>query len=150
MLFAGKSLPRRGFTLLELIVVVLVLSVVALLAVPTFASVINKTTADVGLRTAEGIAREANALAVFNTGSSVNQTEYSNIESAVLAADLQPADGWTFEINSGIGGAHLSLNKNGDTQCWSITIDSAPSPDRAVAAELLDTTVGAAPPCPAS
>ena len=141
---------KKGFTLLELIVVVVVLAVLALVAVPTFSGAINETSSEVGLRTAEGIAKEANALAAFNGGSAVNQTEFSNIQSATLAADLDPAEGWAFEIGSSIDGSYIALSKNGTTQCWSITVDTSQTPDRAAVAELFDETVAAADPCPSS
>lgn len=144
------SRPKKGFTLLELIVVVVILALLALLAAPSFVGVINESTSETGLRTAETIARNADALAVFNQDSATNETSFTNIQEATLEADLDPADGWAFEINSGLGGSHVALTKNGSTLCWSITVDATQTPDRAIASELFDTTVSTSPPCPNS
>jgi prepilin-type N-terminal cleavage/methylation domain-containing protein len=139
----------KGFTLLELIVVVVVIGVLALIAVPSFSNVINKSAEAVAKRSAASIAKDADALAAFNSGSSANETSFLNIQEAVLEADLAPSEGWAFEINSGFPGARLALSKNGSVSCWSILVDTSSSPDRAVVSELFSVTVAAAQTCPA-
>jgi prepilin-type N-terminal cleavage/methylation domain-containing protein len=67
---------KKAFTLVELIVVVVVLGIIAALAIATFATVRENAACSVALQTAEGIARNANAIASFEgtgtTGDHIN------------------------------------------------------------------------------
>lgn len=57
---------KKGFTLLELIVVIVVLGILAALAVPSFSTVKTNAAKAVATRVAEGIVRDAQAAAAFN------------------------------------------------------------------------------------
>ena len=57
---------RKGFTLLELIVVLVILGILALIAIPTFSSLINSAAGKSALETAGSLARDANANAAIN------------------------------------------------------------------------------------
>lgn len=57
---------RKAFTLLELIVVIVILGILALIAIPTFASVINKSHVATANETAGSVSRDAAALAAFD------------------------------------------------------------------------------------
>jgi type IV pilus assembly protein PilA len=122
---------RKAFTLLELIVVVVVLGILALVAVPSFTGVINNSRGSVAENTAASIARDANALAAFNSGSAANETSNTNIDAAVAEAGLDTADGWS--LNDVATGHEITLAKNGasDTFCIEVT---AGTPDRATVA----------------
>lgn len=115
----------KAFTLLELIVVVIVLGILALVAVPAFTGVINNSTGSVVENTAKAVARDANALAAFNSGADANLTSDSNINAALDETTLDTADGWAKDnaANS------VSLSKNGNTETYHICVVS----DRAVA-----------------
>jgi prepilin-type N-terminal cleavage/methylation domain-containing protein len=63
---------RKAFTLLELIVVIVILGVLALIAIPTFQSVITKSKESAAKRSAESIGRNAVALAAFDQVTDVN------------------------------------------------------------------------------
>lgn len=123
---------KKAFTLLELIVVVVVLGILALVAVPSFTGVINNSRGSVAENTAASIARDANALAAFNSGSGANETNDGNIDAAVAEVGLDTADGWAVDTSS-TAGAQIALSKNGatDTYCISVT---AGTPDRATVA----------------
>lgn len=54
---------RRGFTLLELIVVLVVLGIIALIAIPTFTNIIRGSAQRTAETTAESIVRNANGIA---------------------------------------------------------------------------------------
>ena len=60
------SRTKKAFTLIELIVVVVVLGIIAALAIATFGTVRQEAASSVALQTAEGIARNANAIAAFD------------------------------------------------------------------------------------
>jgi len=123
---------KKAFTLLELIVVVVVLGILALVAVPSFKGVIDNTRGSVAEQTARSIARDANALAAFNTGAATNETSNANIDAATAEANLLEADGWTVDTAEA-NGADITLAKNGETTTYCISV-TAGSPDRATVA----------------
>ena len=57
---------RKGFTLLELIAVIVILGVLAALAFPSFSTVKSKSTEKTAISSAEGIVRDARALAALD------------------------------------------------------------------------------------
>lgn len=75
-MFSYRS--RRGFTLLELIVVIVILGILATLAVPTFAKAIERSRVSTELASLNSYAREVQALAAFGEGFS-----YSQVNSAL-------------------------------------------------------------------
>jgi len=114
----------KAFTLLELIVVVIVLGILALVAVPAFTGVINNSAGSVVENTAKAIARDANALAAFNSGDQANLTSDANINSAIGETSLDTADGWASDAAAN----SVSLSKNGNTETFHICVVA----DRAV------------------
>lgn len=58
--------PKKAFTLLELIVVIVILGILAALAIPSFANVKAKAAEKTAISSAEGIVRDARALAAFD------------------------------------------------------------------------------------
>lgn len=123
---------KKAFTLLELIVVVVVLGILALVAVPSFKGVIDNSRGSVAEQTARSIARDANALAAFNTGAATNETSNANIDDATDEAALSTDDGWTVDTAE-TNGADITLAKNGSTDVYCISV-TAGSPDRATVA----------------
>ena len=106
----------KAFTLLELIVVVIVLGILALVAVPAFTGVINNSAGSVVENTAKAIARDANALAAFNSGDQANLTSDANINAALDETALDTADGWAKDN----GANSVALSKNGNTETFYI------------------------------
>jgi prepilin-type N-terminal cleavage/methylation domain-containing protein len=109
----------KAFTLLELIVVVIVLGILALVAVPAFTGVISNSTGSVVENTAKAIARDANALAAFNSGANANVTDGDDIEDALCETTLADG-GWGTSYAAGV--AKVSLSKNDGTKTYDISI----------------------------
>jgi prepilin-type N-terminal cleavage/methylation domain-containing protein len=83
---------KKAFTLLELIVVLLVLGILAAIAVPTFNTVKSNSAKRSAQTTAEGIARNADAIAASSaSGAAVSG---ANLATAVGEADVENIDGW--------------------------------------------------------
>ena len=57
---------RKGMTLLELIVVIVILGILALIAIPTFAAIINKSKTQSAVTTAQALDKDAMGLAAFD------------------------------------------------------------------------------------
>jgi len=108
----NRSRRNTGFTLLELIVVVVVLGVLALVAVPSFTGVITGSTESAVEASSDAIARDAKALAAFNTGANTNVVSNGNVDDAVAEANLLSGDGWDVDTSAS-NGATISLTKNG-------------------------------------
>ncbi len=113
----------KAFTLLELIVVVIVLGILALVAVPAFTGVINNSTGSVVENTAKAVARDANALAAFNSGANANLTSNDNIVDAIeelsVGADNTggaDSDGWSKDTTA----KSITLSKNGNPETFYI------------------------------
>ena len=70
----------KGFTLLELIVVLVILGILALIAIPTFQSVINGSRQGAVMTTAHSIARNANGQAAL--GGPTQQPTLSQVQTA--------------------------------------------------------------------
>lgn len=96
---------KKAFTLVELIVVVVILGIIAALAIATFATVREEAASSVALQTAEGIARNANAIAAFDgdgTNASHLATSYTE---AIGVAPASPTD----------EGQTVTISANGET-----------------------------------
>jgi type IV pilus assembly protein PilA len=86
---------RKGMTLLELIVVIVILGILAAIAIPTFLAVINKSKYSSLETTAHAVDSDALALAGF-TASPVSSLNYTTAKGEVGGSD-------TFSVSTGTG-----------------------------------------------
>lgn len=93
---------RQAFTLLELIVVIVILGLLAALAIPTFAGVIDKSKEEATLATLQAIAREAQALKAFDQG------EWSNHYFEAAAADTH----YAYEAGAFAAPSYVAVNSS--------------------------------------
>lgn len=84
---------KKAFTLLELIVVLLVLGILAAIAVPTFNTVKSNSAKRSAQTTAEGIARNADAIAASTAGGAAVTS--ANLDTAIGEASVASIGGWT-------------------------------------------------------
>lgn len=93
-----RASARKGFSLLELIVVLVVLGLLAAIAIPTYQALIKRTQDKTAIATAESVARNAIGLAAFDRASVVTDgspdglTAYGSttyLDAASTAAEVE-------------------------------------------------------------
>ncbi|MFM7088268.1 MAG: prepilin-type N-terminal cleavage/methylation domain-containing protein [Candidatus Paceibacterota bacterium] len=101
---------QKGFTLLELIVVVVVLGILAALAIPTFNTIKQKSIDSSALKSAQSIARSANSIASFD-GRNTNDTDIDSAAAELSSGSYSTATN-TVTITSGgfTGNAYIQLS----------------------------------------
>jgi prepilin-type N-terminal cleavage/methylation domain-containing protein len=125
-------LPRRGFTLLELIVVVVVVGLLGLLSISTYTAVINRAKDASALATTAALLREAGALAAMR-----GDTVFTAQDLTDAVADL-PAVG-----TSGVSATSWTLLTGEDEHSDTYgTIHALLSPDASTAGAAMMTASG--------
>lgn len=109
---------KRGFTLLELIVVLVILGIIALIAIPTFQSLIDSSSKRSSTATAVNIVEGANLAAANDGDSTTNAYVFTAI------ADLTDKTGGTCNGAASVTTSGCKLDTEGDTKVLpSETID---------------------------
>ena len=103
---------KRGFTLLELIVVIVVLGILAAIAIPTFAGVITRANDASAATTLQAVITDAKSLYAINQGSTPADwyTSFATAASEVPAAAGVIASAPAFTVNvDAVSYTHLTL-----------------------------------------
>lgn len=119
---------RKAFTLLELIVVVVVLGILALIAIPTFRTVIDNSAQSAADQTAGAIARNANALAAFAGGGTTGTQVDAAADEATTSSGSTIGDWDTNHLE-------VTVTRGGSTGCARVVLTGSPA----------QATVGACP-----
>ena len=115
---------RKAFTLLELIVVVVVLGILALIAVPTFRSVIDSSAQSVAEQSAGTIARNANAIAAFDGGATTGNGVTSHLG---IAQGEYTGSGVTVTVGTSTNVVHVLVASGGSTGEACVTLTGTPA-----------------------
>lgn len=83
---------RRGFTFLELLVVVVVFGILVLIAIPSYTSVISQSAEESAAHSARAVARSANVLAAYDYGPG-STTSWVHLQAALAEIDVVLPDG---------------------------------------------------------
>jgi prepilin-type N-terminal cleavage/methylation domain-containing protein len=116
-----KRSPRKAFTLLELIVVVVVLGILAAIAIPSFSTVKQSAADKIAIQSAESVVRNARSLAAFD-GAALSDA-YVDQAGTELGAQYNSSTN-TITISS--GGETGVATINATTGAVTITTSSTP------------------------
>jgi len=89
MMFKFLRKNKKGFTLIELIVVFAIIAILAAIAIPTFAGITNEADKAVEIANARSIATAINAYNALNPGSQISDpANYATVGTNLLPAGL--------------------------------------------------------------
>jgi len=99
---------RRGFTLVELMIVVLIMGVILGISIPTFRSILKKAPLEQAISDVEAACRNARAKAIIDNR--VMEVYFNDIEDIVVLGTASRAVMAT-DFNTGLGGRQVEIGE---------------------------------------
>ena len=100
-----KRNNKKGFTIVELVIVIAVIAILAGVLIPTFAGIVSKANKSAALQEAQSVYKEVYALDLSD-GSldhDIDTTEYENAGGVLQGTATFADDGTTFEYTTAKG-----------------------------------------------
>jgi prepilin-type N-terminal cleavage/methylation domain-containing protein len=127
---AIKNRKKKGFTLLELVVALVVLAILAALSIPTYESVINSAKTGVADATAIAASQDAIAIGATGTGTGTGISTEANFNT-VLNQEDNGVSLISYNDVSGDTTVYLSVTESGGSQTVCVTypdqVNAAPT-----------------------
>ena len=101
---------RKGFTIVELVIVIAVIAILAGVLIPTFSGIIKKAQASAAQQEVVNAYKEAYALALSDDGVIYTDADKPNTETENIGGTDQNPD-WTFEFTNADGVISVKVTK---------------------------------------
>ena len=116
-----KKMNNKGFTIVELVIVIAVIAILAAVMIPTFSGIVKTANESAAAQVATAAYKEAYAIAlkdgVINSGDSESVSNFTitfttvtngNVTAATIATTLEKYQGYTFTYANGSISAKLN------------------------------------------